>query len=69
MALRASLLGPVHLSYMGEELCPSSRKGLCLIVVLALRGRPMLREELAELLWGAGKLRNLRQAQIGRAHV
>ena len=62
MALHASLLGPVHLSYMGEELRPSSRKGLCLMVVLALRGRPVLREELAELLWGPGKLRNLRQA-------
>lgn len=62
MPLRASLLGPVQLFYMGEELRPSSRKALCLIVVLALRGRPVLREELAELLWGPGKLRNLRQA-------
>lgn len=62
MALHVSLLGPVRLTYGGEELRPSSRKGLCLIVVLALRNRPVLREELAELLWGPGKLRNLRQA-------
>ncbi len=62
MALSVSMLGPVQLSFKGADLRPSSRKGLCLVVVLALRGRPVLREELAELLWGPGKLRNLRQA-------
>ncbi len=60
--LRASLLGGVHFSVAEVPVLPSSRKGLAMLVLLALRPDGWRREDLAEMLWGVGKLASVRQA-------
>lgn len=63
MSLHFQLLGELGLSYKGEALDLSiDRKSLALLCYLAVTHESARRDELAELLWGAGKLNNLRQA-------
>ncbi|MED5373884.1 MAG: hypothetical protein VX899_22890 [Myxococcota bacterium] len=62
MSLTLVLHGPLQLAWGEHALQLRSHKARCLLVALALEARPMRREELAELLWGPGRLRNLRQA-------
>ncbi|MCA9838160.1 MAG: tetratricopeptide repeat protein [Trueperaceae bacterium] len=63
MSLRVQLLGPLELFYQNKRLDETiDRKSLALLAYLAVTGVPASREELAELLWGQGKLNNLRQA-------
>lgn len=59
--LRARLIGDVRFSFRGDEFGPSSRKGTGLLAYLCLRPEGATREDLAELLWGSGRLGNLRQ--------
>lgn len=61
-SLQARLLGVPEFSYKGERVAPSSRKAQALLCYLAARNQSVEREHLAELLWGAGKLNNVRQA-------
>ena len=60
--LTAALLGAPEFSHSGESLADiSDRKALALLTYLAVKHQPQQRGDLAELLWGAGKLNNLRQ--------
>jgi len=59
--LQARLLGEVSFEYANEALKPSSRKGTALLAYLCLRPEGATREDLAEILWGPGRLANLRQ--------
>lgn len=60
--LTAALLGSPEFSHNGTLLTEiSDRKALALLTYLAVQNRPEQRSDLAELLWGAGKLNNLRQ--------
>ncbi len=62
MTLELSLLGPLKIHYNSQDLTDElDRKSLALLCYLALN-KSTKRDELAELLWGAGKLNNLRQA-------
>lgn len=61
-ALDVLVLGPLRVLLDGEDITPGSRKLQALLAVLAVAGRPVRRAELAELVWGEGGLRNLRQA-------
>src|SRR5690606_18902322 len=51
----------MRLSFAGEPVLPASRKGLALLAYLCLAPTGARRDELAELLWGPGRLANLRQ--------
>lgn len=59
--LRARLLGTPELLWRGQAIEPASRKGLALICVLAVEGGSVTRSDLAELLWGIGRVQNVRQ--------
>ena len=60
--LTAALLGAPEFSFAGNALEDiSDRKALALLTYLAIKNRPEQRGDLAELLWGEGKLNNLRQ--------
>lgn len=61
MPLIAQLLGLVGFQHDGSEVGPVSRKGTALLAYLCLRQGGAGREDLAELLWGPGRLANLRQ--------
>ena len=61
-ALQARLLGTPLFTFESEEVAPASRKALALLCYLAAQTESVSREHLAELLWGAGKLNNVRQA-------
>lgn len=61
-ALGAKLLGPPHFVWQDVAVSPGPRKVSALLICLSLRREGLTRSELAELLWGVGKLNNLRQA-------
>lgn len=61
MPLVATLIGRVGFRYSGNDLGIISRKGTALLAYLSLRREGARREDLAELLWGPGRLANLRQ--------
>ena len=57
------LLGPLELFHQGQRIeSDADRKALALLCYLAIEKTAFSREDLAELLWGPGKLNNLRQA-------
>lgn len=60
--LEARLWGPAGFHHAGVEVVPTSRKAVALLAYLAVTGTPAGREELATLLWGPGRLANVRQA-------
>ena len=60
--LQAKLLGFPLFTFSGEVIEPSSRKAVALLCYLAAQSGSVSREHLAELLWGTGKLNNVRQA-------
>lgn len=60
--LHARLLGEPLFTWEGSVVAPPSRKGAALLALLASRADGVDREELAELLWGPGKLASVRQA-------
>jgi DNA-binding SARP family transcriptional activator len=62
MPLTATLLSTPTFSWQGEPVNPRSRKALALLCYLTVKRGSVSREQLAELLWGAGKLSNVRQA-------
>ncbi len=62
MVLKAILLGQTLFSFQDIPLSCGSRKATALLAYLSLQNQPVRREQLAELLWGSGKLNNLRQA-------
>jgi len=59
--LRASLIGEPRFFAAGEAVRPPSRKGTALLAYLCLRPEGASRHDLAELLWGPGRLANVRQ--------
>ncbi|HZW99612.1 MAG TPA: tetratricopeptide repeat protein [Trueperaceae bacterium] len=61
MPLVATLIGRVGFRYSDNDLGSVSRKGTALLAYLSLRREGARREDLAELLWGPGRLANLRQ--------
>src|SRR5690606_41733325 len=61
MPLVATLIGRVGCRYSDNDLDSVSRKGTALLAYLSLRREGARREDLAELLWGPGRLANLRQ--------
>src|SRR5690554_6610724 len=60
--LQARLFGSPRFEWQGEEVTPSSRKGVALLALLAAHRSGLQREEMAEILWGVGKLASVRQA-------
>jgi DNA-binding SARP family transcriptional activator len=62
MPLTATLLSTPTFSWHDQPVTPRSRKALALLCYLAFQCQAVSREQLAELLWGAGKLGNVRQA-------
>ncbi|MEM6929838.1 MAG: BTAD domain-containing putative transcriptional regulator, partial [Myxococcota bacterium] len=58
--LQAFLLGPPRFEHAGRDVDPPTRKARALLAFLAVEGRRP-REDISELLWGPGRLRNLRQ--------
>ncbi len=60
--LTAALLGPPTLRWRGAKVAPPSQKHRAVLYYLAIRATPASRTELAELLWGPGRLHNVRQA-------
>lgn len=60
--LDAHLWGPPRFSHRGEPVVPPSYKALALLAYLVVAGRPVPRDELALVLWGPGRLANVRQA-------
>lgn len=60
MVLRSFLLGPPRFEAGGVAVVPPTRKALALLTYLAVEGRAA-RDDLCTLLWGAGRLQNLRQ--------
>lgn len=63
--LEATLLGPVHFSFDGEPVRPGPAKERATLLYLAASGAPIARADLARLLWGPGRTRNVRQAVYG----
>jgi DNA-binding SARP family transcriptional activator len=59
--LEVQLLGRPGLRWAGAPVEGLRRKGLALVCYLAHLGRPAPRTALATLLWGEGRLSNLRQ--------
>lgn len=59
--LGAQLLGRPRLFWQEQRIKPSSQKGLALLYRLAAAPEGMVRADLAELFWGVGKTKNLRQ--------
>lgn len=62
MPLHANLLGETSFTYQNQAANPVSKKSLALLAYLCAQTHPSNRDHLAELLWGAGKLSNVRQA-------
>lgn len=60
--LQAKLMGAPSFTFGGKSIEPSSRKAVALLCYLAAQSESVSREHLAELLWAAGKLNNVRQA-------
>lgn len=60
--LEARLWGEPSFWHRGQEVVPVSRKAVALLAYLVVVGGPVARDELAALLWGRGRLANLRQA-------
>ncbi|MEN0068367.1 MAG: tetratricopeptide repeat protein [Myxococcota bacterium] len=58
--LQAFLLGPPRFEHAGRDVDPPTRKARALLAFLAVEGRRP-RNDVSELLWGHGRLRNLRQ--------
>ncbi|WP_425145718.1 BTAD domain-containing putative transcriptional regulator [Deinococcus sp.] len=61
-SLRVTLLGPPRFEWEGQTLPLAQLRQAALLSYLALHPGGVARSELAELLWGPGKLPNLRQA-------
>lgn len=59
--LHATLFGPPRLEWRGGTVEAASRKGQALLYVLSVHHGGMRRSDLAELLWGAGRVQNVRQ--------
>ncbi len=59
--LKASLIGDSRFSAAGDPVRPPSRKGKALLAYLCLNREGASRHELAELLWGPGRMANVRQ--------
>ncbi len=57
----ATLLGSPSLRWRGQDVVVTSRKGRALLYYLAAVDRPVARATLASLLWGEGRLNNVRQ--------
>ena len=55
-------MGKVELKWQGKILPKLPQKALALLCYLSLSNKPISREDMATLLWGPGKLNNLRQA-------
>lgn len=60
--LIARLFGRVSFRFGDQDITPRSRKLTALLVLLTLREGGVRRGAVAEILWGPGKLANLRQA-------
>lgn len=60
--LEARLWGEVRFAHRGVAVEPTSQKSVALLAYLAAAPGPSSREELAALLWGPGRLANVRQA-------
>ncbi|MEO0603122.1 MAG: BTAD domain-containing putative transcriptional regulator [Myxococcota bacterium] len=58
--LNAYLLGPPRFEHAGREVDPPSRKATALLAFLAVERRRS-RDDVSTLLWGPGRLQNLRQ--------
>ncbi len=69
MPLTATLLGRIGFAHMGGDVGPVSRKGAALLAYLCLRPEGARREDLADLLWGPGRLANLRQELYALRHL
>jgi len=61
VALTVDVVGSFRLSWQGEPVQVTSRKGRALLAFLSVRQGPVPRTTLAELLWGPRGGRNLRQ--------
>ena len=59
--LYIKLLGKIEISWQGYALKKIPKKSLALLAYLASENRTISREHMAEILWGIGKLNNLRQ--------
>jgi len=59
--LEVNVSGKPALSVDGRRVDLRARKAIALVVYAAIESRPIPRATLAELLWGPGKLTNLRQ--------
>lgn len=60
--LEATLWGKPRFTHLGAEFELTSHKGIAMLAFLVAVARPVRREELAVLLWGRGRLANVRQA-------
>jgi len=60
--LEARLWGEPSFLHRGVRVRPTSTKALALLAYLVTQERPVARDELAALLWGPGRLANVRQA-------
>lgn len=60
--LEARLWGEARFAHRGVAVEPTSQKSVALLAYLAAAPGPSSREELAALLWGPGRLANVRQA-------
>jgi DNA-binding SARP family transcriptional activator len=60
--LEARLWGEPRFLHRGVKVRPASAKALALLAYLVTQERPVARDELATLLWGPGRLANVRQA-------
>ena len=59
--LSVVLLGRLSVSWDGQPITPPTRKAAAILAWLAASPRATSREALATLLWGEGRLRNVRQ--------
>ncbi len=59
--LEATLLGRARLAWGDRAIEARSRKGQALLFALCVRPEGLQRAELAELLWGVGRVQNVRQ--------
>jgi DNA-binding SARP family transcriptional activator len=59
--LTATLFGAPNLAWQGEPINAGSQKGRAMLLALCLQPAGFSRAELAELLWGYGRVQNVRQ--------
>lgn len=62
LPLEARLWGSPRFSHRGVAVVPPSHKAVALLAYLVVAGKPVGRDELALMLWGSGRLANVRQA-------